>query len=126
MRISDWSSDVCSSDLQRGLRDRTVDPGPRPCRAGQRREVDMGGQVGAARCGQGVMTPVPPHRLQRGMKDGPGMAVVDDQRRAAAARDTLGERKRGGYGKAVDVSSALGGPRYSKKKRTSKPNRYTD
>src|SRR3546814_14455521 len=30
MRISDWSSDVCSSDLDRGQRDVPPDAGPRP------------------------------------------------------------------------------------------------
>src|SRR3546814_3325580 len=44
MRISDWSSDVCSSDLDRGRDRRTADPPPGPggTRAGDDRRRDAG------------------------------------------------------------------------------------
>src|SRR3546814_9399161 len=55
MRISDWSSDVCSSDLCRGA----VDPGPQPTRRRLRsldaealHEALAGGEVEAGRAGQ--------------------------------------------------------------------------
>src|SRR3546814_1538607 len=51
MRISDWSSDVCSSDLRHGLRRIAVDPQQRPPAIGTppNRGVDHVGQTHVAR-----------------------------------------------------------------------------
>src|SRR3546814_13723585 len=52
MRISDWSSDVCSSDLVLHLRDRLQVLGP-----GLRRRADHGAAGSAGRAGGGAVRP---------------------------------------------------------------------
>src|SRR3546814_18997519 len=89
VRISDWSSDVCSSDLCRAKRLRPR--GPRDC------PRHRGGfEVYARAC-----------RLRRGAGRGP----------RRAGEDSL-ERKSGVSGKSVSVRVGYGGRRHHTKKRT--------
>src|SRR3546814_17861256 len=53
MRISDWSSDVCSSDLQR-----IADAAPRPGYAESRPWMACGGESGMDACRAGEHAPV--------------------------------------------------------------------
>src|SRR3546814_16636525 len=90
MRISDWSSDVCSSDL------RTV----------ARRRVEHG------TAGRGVLRRFPqPHRTQADAPAVPGRGHADD-----AGRRRQGARKSVVEGKSVSVRGDLGGSRIIKKK----------
>src|SRR3546814_16349018 len=94
MRISDWSSDVCSSDLSRhplGIRLRpdfylTVPHGPCAC--------------------FGATLEIESNRSRRHVADGPDGDPVG------------GDRKRVVAGKSVSVGVDLGGRRIIKKKRT--------
>src|SRR3546814_15524516 len=96
MRISDWSSDVCSSDLQ-GCRARRL-------LLGLRR-----GGPGAGRSHEaaGTLLPLPPQGRRRPPPDG--------ELTLQPARYT-GDRKSAGLGKSVSVRVDLGGRRLIKKK----------
>src|SRR3546814_13958712 len=99
MRISDWSSDVCSSDLAAGLRRR---------RGLQRR----GGR--AVRAGHGYRP------CGRGNAGGQGDAALGPSaqpRRDRRDRLDRGDRKSVVYGKSVSVRVDLGGRRIIKKKK---------
>src|SRR3546814_12087439 len=92
MRISDWSSDVCSSDLDPG-------PGLAPVAQPVGVAVVRHHHVEAA-VGLGI-------QLGQRLGGGPGVGVVEglEQQLAAAALD----RKRVGSGKSVSVRVALCG-----------------
>src|SRR3546814_19753885 len=99
MRISDWSSDVCSSDLaaarhgSRAGAARSKNPSPRRAR-------------GAPSCPGGNWSP--PHGARRGRtrKEPGGSRSTPPSR---------GDRKRVEKGKRVSVRVDLGGRRYVKK-----------
>src|SRR3546814_16341940 len=100
MRISDWSSDVCSSDLHRAVRDMLAaldaevdadDPAQQP--------------VDAARP-QGV--------------DGEDLVAVAAHQRDQAVQRQQGDRKSVVSGKSVSVRVDLGGRRIIKKKKNNK------
>ena len=61
------------------------------CR-GERREIDMRGQVGLAGIGKHVLVVVLAQRLQRVAEAGLQMAVVDEQPGAAVCGDAFGDR----------------------------------
>src|SRR3546814_13820321 len=90
MRISDWSSDVCSSDLTR--------PSLQPVR-----HIPL-----ILRC-QSVRFRLPPNRP---LRDGAPAALPRSGSSAKSRRD----RKRAGEGKSVGVRVDLGDPRTLKKK----------
>src|SRR3546814_15253566 len=115
MRISDWSSDVCSSDLDRETRERTYDIfqdiEPRPASA--RLDGPEGERVlEIVWQGSGHVTR---HRLDwvapyaRGL---PRRDLAELPRCLWSA-----DRKRGVSGKRVSVSAGLGGRRINKKKK---------
>src|SRR3546814_11525341 len=69
MRISDWSSDVCSSDLARGAeRVRALDVGRAPHLAEQANGAVLGDDAGAraGEEGQRLRTPLLAHPLELG------------------------------------------------------------
>src|SRR3546814_19183431 len=107
MRISDWSSDVCSSDLTRD--DRIADQRDR------QREMDVAAKVG--------------HRSEQERDD----RSADDRgaHDARSLRRPFAEpfgrdRKSVVYGKRVSVRVALGGRRIIKKhKNSTTPTKYT-
>src|SRR3546814_18769495 len=80
MRISDWSSDVCSSDLEvRPQRQCPGDPDPLPLAAGKAVRVT----VEVAR-----VEPPERHQFMHGLRPTPGIAdTVDHQRLADDIRD---------------------------------------
>src|SRR3546814_3548502 len=92
MRISDWSSDVCSSDLRRQGRGRRRDPGPRL--VGRPFERLFAGA--APRGGQGVETrpprPVRPESFADRRADGADAYLCEEP--AAAGEDRQGPRAR--------------------------------
>src|SRR3546814_18042347 len=94
MRISDWSSDVCSSDLHRW---RT-----RHERQGARQETRPQTRPGSAARAQG-----------RGRRPGAGSQPRRQPARAAGRRE---DRKSVAEGKSVSVRVDLGGRRIIKKK----------
>src|SRR3546814_15661158 len=96
MRISDWSSDVCSSDLGLGLQR----AGDAPAGRGEQRPDADVGHAGVDLAGQrGLLGP------------GPG-AVLLGQARA----QLRGDRKSVGMGKSVSVRVYLGRRRTFRKK----------
>src|SRR3546814_14858676 len=102
MRISDWSSDVCSSDLQRRS-------GPRPQqRRGARGD---GSAVGDDPAG-GLLLRVDRHRAP-----GEGGGRADQRRARARGHLRLSDRKSVVEGKSVSVRVDLGGRRIIKKKK---------
>src|SRR3546814_16238180 len=126
MRISDWSSDVCSSDLPRPLRGggRCGDPCParlwrrsQPPRA--RHDDDAGG--GRGRAGG---EDAPARRAIVGVSRGggdPGAVGRTGQRRAGTgAGGRAGDRKSGVQGKSVSVPVDHGGRLNIKKKKSNK------
>src|SRR3546814_13959611 len=117
MRISDWSSDVCSSDLIRGSHasmDMTKQgfgnrhgagtcadrPGARSCVAVLRAQGAAGGRGSVARAA---------HHRQRDASD--ALSRVSWQGRTARDRKSVVE------GKSVSVRVDLGGRRFIKKKK---------
>src|SRR3546814_5119300 len=102
MRISDWSSDVCSSDLQQpegafgarrrlrrrreaGVEQRAIEPAPgaaRPAAAGIERQQ---GIVGGVAQGKAAALPVRQRRLE-------AQHAADQRQRLAARRDALAQR----------------------------------
>src|SRR3546814_17619152 len=117
MRISDWSSDVCSSDLNSVLRPRTgSDPGITLARknlSGRRIYANnhilqsaKGKSGGRGHC-----------RMPRRWIQRPGQRPrMETDRRLAKQKD----RKCDVSGKCVSVSVELGGPRRMKKKNKNK------
>src|SRR3546814_12542314 len=109
MRISDWSSDVCSSDLSRrpGLSGEVLLQSRRyrlprladADRRGRRRGL-LGSVVPGMRAGDGA--------------DGGGSAALPDRHRQRA------DRKSAVSGKSVSVRVDLGGRRNIQKKKTQK------
>src|SRR3546814_11997649 len=94
LRISDWSSDVCSSDLGQGPRRRLRRDPPQPHPPLRADGRQLGGVAGARRR----------RRLRwRRVRD-------------ADLRGALGDRKSGVWGKSVSVRVDLGGRRIIKKK----------
>src|SRR3546814_16349507 len=105
MRISDWSSDVCSSDLHARLREQRHPPPPRHHRSKGGVEPDRGVGVDDAEA-------VRAHEA-----DAPGSGDAEHlglQRRTRLALD----RKSVVSGKSVSVRVDLGGRRIIKKKNT--------
>src|SRR3546814_16165477 len=91
MRISDWSSDVCSSDLGGGHGEETScrRGADRRCLAGQERPVPPRGCAGSPGCGWRVTTRDTCHTsvcllnvsLGRALSDGTVMPVRPEERR---------------------------------------------
>src|SRR3546814_14728320 len=120
MRISDWSSDVCSSDLRRrahrsrqpgagfpvSLRSRATDR-PQAVRRDPRTRRYAGRIVSAPRRGIARRAAV---------RD----AFAVPQGRLAAMPPRAGDRKSGVQGKSVSVRVDLGGRRILKKKKQNK------
>src|SRR3546814_14074143 len=107
MRISDWSSDVCSSDLERALLDRLV--------AAYETEWSLAGLPASYIEGmvRGIVTfEIPIARIEGKCKLSQNRASMDRRRvaeRLAAARTSVVS------GKSVPVRVALGGRRIIKK-----------
>src|SRR3546814_14472139 len=117
MRISDWSSDVCSSDLPSVARERQqvrADEQHPRLRLRQHRGELRGSQARV----EGVAHRAHPHDAIPSLD----MSLrVPRKRRDAVARpdaDRGEDRKSGGEGKSVSVRVALGGRRIIKKKNT--------
>src|SRR3546814_15805490 len=113
MRISDWSSDVCSSDLPVERRDAV---GGRLCDQQERPRGRCCGQQWlrfAARGTDGVSRRLPGRRRR-----GRGHAV--DESRVLLELRLLGDRKCVVEGKSVSVRVVLGGRRIIKKKNKKK------
>src|SRR3546814_19239758 len=106
MRISDWSSDVCSSDLAGG-RSRSG-PGRRRCPGRGRRRDRRPGPCGrrADRVGEAGGTRRSPDGRRRGGANGG----------VAADRQGGGDRTSAVSGKRVKVRVVIGGRRVIKKK----------
>src|SRR3546814_18331621 len=98
MRISDWSSDVCSSDLRRIAE---VEPEPRTLddHFGQRRDV-----------AQAKVEPLPRDRVNAVRRVADERDAVGDDRRAVMKAERI-DRKSVVEGKSVSVSVDLGGRR---------------
>src|SRR3546814_18939698 len=112
MRISDWSSDVCSSDLDRRTRTRRVAIGePRTARTVE--IVGGGGIVHEAR-------PSIPVRFERS-RDAPRPCTI--ARGVSTSLDTNGDRKSVVEGKRVSGRVDLGGRRIIQKKHSHKKQR---
>src|SRR3546814_19878507 len=108
MRISDWSSDVCSSDL--------------PGREGQRQD-----QVGQHQPGEAVVEPEPPDQLEhagehRDLREH-GDAQDGQQSRRTAAKGNAADRKSVVSGTSVSVRVCLGGRLIIKNKKNNKRRR---
>src|SRR3546814_16760337 len=107
MRISDWSSDVCSSDLRarKRPRDRTMPRGSNKNGFARRFRRGKGGSVGRY------------HDRSHG-----DVALLLADRRAfpAIARGSARDRKGGGGGKSECVRGELGGCGILKKKKIRK------
>src|SRR3546814_14449457 len=114
MRISDWSSDVCSSDLE----------------VQRRREDDRDQHVDAE--DQQVWRALRQQRKTEQQHKNSGTKHLQSGRRRADRVFGLGDRtdlplrdrKSGGEGKSVSVRVDLGGRRIIKKKTTKKQHRY--
>src|SRR3546814_4478205 len=104
MRISDWSSDVCSSDLAQQGGVAQFLAGERFGLPGDRRVFGGGGEIGVE--GEGTLLVV----------DGDGVGAERCQQRAAGHLVPGGDRKRVVEGKSVSVSVDLGGSRCMHKK----------
>src|SRR3546814_13518950 len=105
MRIRDWSSDVCSSDLR-----------PRP------RTLRRGGGGTPGNPGRGRLRRAPAGRQRRGYPDRTRPPHRHELPRVGAGRGDAGadrrtERKSVGSGKSVSVSVDLGGRRNITKKK---------
>src|SRR3546814_16327828 len=114
MRISDWSSDVCSSDLiGHGLHQDLRDVGPDHVEVAQRR---LGGAGQALAIGLR-------RRLDLGVLGGEGGRGAEGDRPEGERQDVShGDRKSVVWGKSVSVRLDLGGRRIIKKKKTRKKN----
>src|SRR3546814_20019202 len=84
MRISDWSSDVCSSDLEGRDREAFVAEGRASACAKVRRIEDRASEVGDRKAGQQLLPTVEPGRIAR-----------DGQRPPAAPRRAVAKREVG-------------------------------
>src|SRR3546814_17590014 len=104
MRISDWSSDVCSSDLagERAAKPREI----------ARREIGHGQEIVAERDGLGVL------RVGIAGHDGVDMPAGKGEGRRAELVERI-DRKRDVEGKSVSIRVNLGGRRIHKKKKKS-------
>src|SRR3546814_9278898 len=121
MRISDWSSDVCSSDLQRGrigighdafLQAEIIRAAPRGA-AGHWRRLYAGLANGArGRAGQTKETPRP------ALPTPPPARSFRHARPPASGRGRRRDRKSVVSGKSVAVRVDIGGRRIIKKKKT--------
>src|SRR3546814_12128802 len=116
MRISDWSSDVCSSDLGADGR------GARRLRRQARRPA-CGGKCRGVR---GALVPrLAPLPARRAIVRRQGQSLrraaralpLSGERNAARGRAGLADRKRVGEGKSVSVRVYLGGRGINKKKK---------
>src|SRR3546814_17879685 len=108
MRISDWSSDVCSSDLTVGLAEVGRDLGHELVR----RDPGRSGQPG-------FLPDRAADRLGGGGGRGQPGAVVADVEVGLVQRPRFDrERKRVVWGKSVSVSGSIGGRRIRKKTKT--------
>src|SRR3546814_17107123 len=101
MRISDWSSDVCSSDLT-------------PIEVAEARDVK--GLYKKARSGQlknftGIDSPYEPHEAPDIRIDTTAISPEDAAEKLVEHLLTLGDRKSVVEGKSVSVSVDLGGRR---------------
>src|SRR3546814_13117206 len=113
MRISDWSSDVCSSDLRLG-------------RLRRRRPAQRGGGEGRA-AGGGAAGHLSVHpragRLPEAHPESAGQLELPDRagggqpRPGAPLAARPGERKSGGQGKGGPVAEDMGWRRLLKKKK---------
>src|SRR3546814_11026962 len=106
MRISDWSSDVCSSDLQ--IRAMLADD----LWLANARAANAGAAALALACGDRLLHPVEANELFV------RLAAEEAARLRGAGFDFYdwGDRKGVGSGKSVSVRVGLGGRRHRKKK----------
>src|SRR3546814_18921910 len=113
MRISDWSSDVCSSDLN----NRPATVGARPPRSTPASPV-----ITATACCDTPSTKHSRHRPVRQIKEVPRDDETDDENRGLPLAPAQGDedRKRVVMGKSVSVRVDLGGRRSSKKNKKNK------
>src|SRR3546814_18569982 len=109
MRISDWSSDVCSSDLLEAGRRQLVLPS-RYRRAGGRGRPSAHGHCPERRAGGGGATLDSGKRCSAHPQTGPSGGC-----RGRIARNSA-DRKSVVKGKSGSVSGGLGGRRFLKKK----------
>src|SRR3546814_15697927 len=105
MRISDWSSDVCSSDLQRRYR------------------------LAAQIRGAPIRTPSEPGhgsgRYEGAHADSPGLLICKNRHAGRHHARVVGDRKSVVWGKSVSVRVDLGGRRFIKKNTNlNAPDRY--
>src|SRR3546814_18222690 len=125
MRISDWSSDVCSSDL-RGLHLRSRPRRPLHRRTGtrpapRRRRGRPPDGAGRAALGPSVATATPPPvapDLVPGSNGPPALPLVEGWMPERVRQD----RKSVVAGKSVSVRVGVGGRRIIKKKKTTNIN----
>src|SRR3546814_17732668 len=108
MRISDWSSDVCSSDLRDRMRHR-LDRGVL-----RQRGVERGGRLGKMPHDR-LLLAVGQHVL--------GARELDRERRQHC--EVAGDRKSAVLGKGVSVRVDLGGRRIIKNKNHDELTKYT-
>src|SRR3546814_11755693 len=101
MRISDWSSDVCSSDLGAALRPSRADPELAPRGGGEGYEGAAAGPVDPVRGGQ-----------VRGGREGTKVMNIIQQLK----QETV-DRKSGVTGKSESVRGDLGGRRIIKQQK---------
>src|SRR3546814_19813652 len=101
MRSSDWSSDVCSSDLKRGS------SWPR-----------HGAAAGSASCSACWLPPAPGVHRATGRGSQRNAALPRTRPNSAKCLNGSTDRKSVGEGKSVSVSVDFGGRRYIKKNKT--------
>src|SRR3546814_16939283 len=111
MRISDWSSDVCSSDLCRRSRAATA---LIPCGVGYRQARGISGSLGGGQARVVCATSASP------ISYGTMFCQWNDGRSAPEQRCRAGDRKSVVWGQSVSVRVYLGGRRIIKKKKKSK------
>src|SRR3546814_20815132 len=102
MRISDWSSDVCSSDLQN---------------AGGRKAGEIVDMAVGMVVEQSVTQPQQPFDAQIVGKPGLDLPFRHAGIAIGVEQALFGDRKSGGEGKSVSVRVDLGGRRIIKKKK---------
>src|SRR3546814_15087181 len=115
MRISDWSSDVCSSDLEDSVDIKDSNSASRWRRARTRAEKSMayGRRTRAHIAADRNMEHAPDKALERLSRSEVGSGSAEP---AQPGRAVLGDRKSVGTGKSVAVSVDPGGPLIIKKK----------
>src|SRR3546814_10896493 len=113
MRISDWSSDVCSSDLLVGTRLELAGP-PVPTHRGRAERVEQDGLADTAQSGQdqGTLRTPPGHALEHDVEGGELLVATGELGRPLAGAGRVGVPDRvhdwrlsGCLAKSVDIPS---------------------